>query len=156
MFFMGEEIGALKRYTYDNFLPNREDILGERAGNGQALFRFYQDLISLRRRLRSVRSRNIDILHQWNANRTLAFKRWDGDEETIIVTSFNNAPFANGYVIEKDWLAIPDAGWKEIFNSDAARYGGQNVGNGGAILYSSQGRLNVVIPANGLVVFVKQ
>jgi 1,4-alpha-glucan branching enzyme len=36
--------------------------------------------------------------------------------------------FANGYVIDKDLLAIPNAGWKQIFNSDAAIYGGQNVG----------------------------
>ncbi len=156
MFFMGEEIGAQKRYTYDNFLPNRENILGERAGNGKTLFRFYQDLISLSRRLRSVRSHNIDIVHQWNPNRVIAFKRWNGDEEVLIVASFNNTSFSNGYVIEKDLLAIPNAGWKEIFNSDAAIYGGQNMGNGGATIPSKQGRLNVVIPANGFVVFVKQ
>jgi 1,4-alpha-glucan branching enzyme len=156
MFFMGEEIGAQKRYTYDSFLANREDILGERAGNGTALFRFYQDLISLSRRLRSIRSHNIDILHQSNANRVVAFKRWSGDEEVIIVASLNNTSFANGYVIEKDLLAIPNARWKEIFNSDAAIYGGQNMGNGGATIPSDQGRLNVVIPANGFVVLVKQ
>jgi 1,4-alpha-glucan branching enzyme len=156
MFFMGEEIGAQKRYTFDNFLSNREDILGERTGNGKALFRFYQDLIGLSRRLRSVRSHNIDILHQWNPNRVIAFKRWNGDEEVIIVASFNNAAFANGYAIEKDLLAIPNAGWKEIFNSDAAIYGGQNIGNGGATLPSNQGRLTVAIPANGFVVLVKQ
>ena len=85
----------------------------------------------------------------------LAFKRWDGNEEVIIIASLNNAAF-NGYVIEKDLLAIPNAHWKEIFNSDAAIYGGQNIGNGGAIIPSNQGRLNVVIPANGFVVFVKQ
>jgi 1,4-alpha-glucan branching enzyme len=156
MFFMGEEIGAQKRYTYDNFLPNRENILGERAGNGKTLFRFYQDLISLSRRLRSVRSHNIDIVHQWNPNRVIAFKRWNGDEEVIIVASLNNTSFSNGYVIEKDLLAMPNAGWKEIFNSDAAIYGGQNMGNGGATIPSKQGRLNVVIPANGFMVFVKQ
>ena len=155
MFFMGEEIGAQKRYTYDNFLANREDILGERAGNGKALFRFYQDLISLSRRLRSVRSHNIDIVHQWNPNRIIAFKRWSGDEEVIIVASLNNTS-ANGYVIEKDLLAIPDAGWKEIFNSNAAIYGGQNMGNGGATIPSNQGRLNLTIPANSFVVLVKQ
>ena len=142
MFFMGEEIGAQKRYTYNNFLANREDILGERAGNGQAIFRFYQDLINLSRRLRSIRSHNIDILHHWNANRVIAFKRWSGNEEVIIVASLNNTAFANGYVIEKDLLAIPNAGWKEIFNSDAAIYGGQNMGNSGASVPSSQGRLN--------------
>lgn len=156
MFFMGEEIGAQKRYTYNHFLSNREDILGERAGNGKRLFRFYQDLISLSRRLRSIRSHNIDILHQSNPNRVLAFKRWSGDEEVMIVASFHNTSFASGYVIEKDVLAIPNAGWKEIFNSDAAIYGGQNMGNGGATISSNQGRLNVVIPASGFVVCVKQ
>ena len=156
MFFMGEEIGAQKRYTFDNFLSNREDILGERTGNGKALFRFYQDLIGLSRRLRSIRSHNIDILHQSNPNRVIAFKRWNGEEEVIIVASLNDTFFANGYVIEKDSLAIPNAGWKEVFNSDAAIYGGQNMGSWGAIIPSNQGRLNVVIPACGFVVFVKQ
>lgn len=155
MFFMGEEIGAQKQYTYDKFKENREDILGERNGAGKKLFCFYQELITLSRRLRSIRSRNIDILHAWNPNRVLAFKRWSGDEEVIIVASLNNAAF-NGYVIEKDLLAIPNARWKEVFNSDAAIYGGQNIGNGGATISSDQGRLNVVIPANGFVVFVKQ
>jgi 1,4-alpha-glucan branching enzyme len=156
MFFMGEEIGAQKQYKYDNFLVNREDILSERLGHGRALFRFYQDLLTLRRRLGSVRSRNIDILHHWNPNRVIAFKRWTGDEQVIIAASFSNGPFANGYAITEDPIAIPDAGWKEIFNSDAAVYGGQNIGNGGAIIPSNQGQLNVVIPAAGFVVLVKQ
>jgi 1,4-alpha-glucan branching enzyme len=156
MFFMGEEIGAQKRYTYNNFLSNREDILGERSGNGRRLFHFYQDLISLSRRLRSIRSHNIDLLHHSNPNRVIALKRWSGNEEVIIIASFNNTSFASGYVIEKDLLAIPNAGWKEIFNSDAAVYGGQNIGNGGATIPSHEGRLNVVLPANGVVVFVKQ
>lgn len=156
MFFMGEEAGAQKQFRYNDFLPNREDILSERGGNGRALFRFYQELITLRRRLISIRSHNIDILHHWNPNRVLAFKRWSGDEEVIIVASFNNAAFANGYVIEKDLLAIPNARWKEIFNSDAAVYSGQNIGNHGSIISSGEGRLNVVIPAAGFVVFVKQ
>jgi len=156
MFFMGEEIGAQKRYTYNNFLPNREDILGEREGNGKALFRYYQDLITLTHRLRPIRSHNIDILHQSNSNRVIALKRWSGDEQVIILASFNNTAFTNGYRIEKDLLAIPNAGWREIFNSDAAIYGGQNIGNAGATIPSSEGRLNVMIPASGLVVFVKQ
>jgi 1,4-alpha-glucan branching enzyme len=156
MFFMAEETGAQNYYTYNNFLLNREDILGERGGNGKNLFAFYRDLITLRRRLSAIRSRDIDILHQSNANRVIAFKRWHGDEQIIIVASLNNTAFASGYVVEKDALAIPNAGWKEVFNSDAALYGGQNVGNLGAIVHSGEGRLNVVIPASGFVVFVKQ
>jgi 1,4-alpha-glucan branching enzyme len=156
MFFMGEEIAAQKRYTFNNFLSHREDILGERSGNGKAMFRYYQDLITLSRRLRSIRSHNIDIVYQRNETRVIAFKRWTDEEEVIILGSFANNSFANGYIIEKDLVAIPNAGWKEIFNSDAAIYGGQNVGNGGAIISSNQGRLNAVIPASGFVVFVKQ
>jgi 1,4-alpha-glucan branching enzyme len=156
MFFMGEEIGAQKRYTHDNFLANREDILGERNGYGGPLFRFYQDIIGINRRLYSFHSNNIDILHQNNFNRVIVFKRWNGNEEVIIAASFNNSPFLNGYAIEKDLLAIPNAAWKEIFNSDASIYGGQNVGNSGSTLFSSQGRLEMVIPANGFVVFCKQ
>jgi 1,4-alpha-glucan branching enzyme len=156
MFFMGDEIGAQNAYKYNNILQSREDILTKRTGNGAKLFRFYQDLIALGRRLRSIRSHNIDILHQSNLNRVIAFKRWSGDEEVIILASLNNAAFANGYVIEKDAAAIPDAGWKEIFNSDADIYGGENVGNFGATIPSRQHRLNVVIPANAFVVLVKQ
>src|SRR5436309_3996291 len=74
MFFMGEEIGAQKHYTFNNFLASREDIFGERAGNGNALFRFYKDVITLSRRLRSIRSQNIDILHQSNANRVIVLQ----------------------------------------------------------------------------------
>ena len=156
MFFMGEEIGAQKRYTYDNFLANREDILNERNGNGAALFRFCQELISLRRRLHSLRSGNIDILHQSNANRVIAFKRWSGNQQVIVVASLNNEAFRNGYFIRKDELASPGGGWKEVLNSDSASYGGQNVGNLGGIVPSAEGQLKVVIPAMGCVVFVRQ
>ena len=120
------------------------------------MFRFYQDLISLGRRLRSIRSHDIDILHHANANRVIAFKRWSGDEQVIIVASFNNHAFTNGYVIGKDALAIPDGGWKEVFNSDAGIYGGQNIGNFGAIVQSRDHRIEVIIPPNGFVVLVKQ
>ena len=156
MFFMGEETGAQNRYTYNNFLSSREDILGERNGSGKTLFRFYQELITLTRRLPSIRSHNIDILHVSDSNRVIAFKRWTGDEQVIVLASLNNSAFANGYLVEKDLLGIQDGGWKEIFNSDSEAYGGQNVGNRGAVIASFGGRLNVVIPAGGFVVLVKQ
>jgi 1,4-alpha-glucan branching enzyme len=156
MFFMGEEIGAQKVYRYNDFINNREDILGEKSGDGRRLFTFYQELITVSGRLPSVRSHNIDILHQSNDNRVIVFKRWDASDQVIIAASLNNSPFADGYVVSKDPLAIPDGEWKEIFNSDAAVYGGQNVGNYGGILAASNGSINVKIPANGFVVLVRQ
>jgi 1,4-alpha-glucan branching enzyme len=53
-------------------------------------------------------------------------------------------------------MAIPDAGWREVFNSDAAIYGGQNVGNSGATIISRGGQFTANIPAKGFVVLVKQ
>jgi len=96
------------------------------------------------------------LLTATNSTRVIAFKRWNGDEEVIVVASLNNDAFTSGYIIEKDLVAIPDGLWKEIFNSDAAIYGGRNIGNRGATLRSGGGRLEVTIPANGFVLLVKQ
>lgn len=56
----------------------REDLAGERAGVGARMFRFYQDLIRMRRVNRALRSRQIDIVHASNSNRVIAFTRRDG------------------------------------------------------------------------------
>jgi len=156
MFFMGEEVGAQKKYTHDTFLANREDLLGDRLGVGAPLFRFYQDVITLSGRLRSVRTQNIDVLHAWNDTRVIAFKRWSGDEQVLVIASLSNTPYAGGYRIQRDRLAIPDGAWKELFNSDGEVYGGRNVGNRGAWLYSSNGAIEAVLPANGFLVLVRQ
>jgi 1,4-alpha-glucan branching enzyme len=156
MFFMGEEIGAQKRYTFDKFLGNREDILGEKIGNGAAMFRFYQDLITLNKKLSCVRGPNIDILHQSNTARVVAFKRWSATEQVIILASFNDTAFADGYRIQKDSLGIPDGGWRESFNSNSRFYGGDDTGNGGGTVWAGGGALTAVLPASGFVVLVKE
>ncbi len=68
----------------------------------------------------------------------------------LVAGNLSNMAFATGYWIHSD--RIDDAGWTEIFNSDAAIYGGSNVGNAGATLTGSNGALNIVLPAAGLVV----
>lgn len=155
MFFMAEKSAAQKYYTYSNVLTSREDILGDSTGLGARMFRFYQDAITLSSRLRSVRSHNIDILHCHDSNRVIVFKRWSVEEQVIVFASLNNSSFGNGYVVRKDLPAIPNGFWKEIFNSDAEIFGGANVGNAGGIIQSSDGAIEVVIPANGFVIFAK-
>lgn len=150
MFLMGEEIGAQRSYRYGDFISNREDLLGERQTNGQRLFLFYQDIIRLRLNNAGLRSPNIDIIHVHNANRIIAFRRWDNSQEFLIVASLNNHPFGAGYAIESSRLG--NGTWHEIFNSDAAPYGGNSIGNLGGSISSSNGRIYVVIPANGFVV----
>ena len=156
MFLMGEEIGAMKPYKVFDFLSHRENILGDRVGLGANMFRFYQDIITLSRRLTSIQTHNIYIVYRSNQNRVLVIKRWKGIEQILIFISLNNRPFSNGYQIEADLMSIPDREWREIFNSDGAVYGGANTGNAGAAIRSEQGRLNVIIPANGFVIFEGQ
>jgi 1,4-alpha-glucan branching enzyme len=153
MFLMGEEIGAQKPFRYIDFLQNREDLFGEGQTNGQRLFRFYQDIIQLRHSHSGLRSHWIDIIDVHNANRVIAFRRWDATEELLVVASLNNDPFGSGYTIENSRLG--DGQWREIFNSDAQIYGGDNVGNFGEMIPSLNGHIHVVIPANGFVVLQK-
>lgn len=150
MFFMGEETAFQNDYSYDAFLNQRQDFAAERNGNGRNMFRFYQDLIKNCRRSGAARSPNIDILHVHNDNRVIVFHRFHGTEHLLVFASFNDTPFSNGYRVNAERL--PDALWREIFNSDSSYYGGNNVGNGTREICAEWGDMNVVIPANGFVV----
>lgn len=153
MFLMGEEIGAQKPYRYQDFWQNQEDLLGEKAGSGARLFQFYQDLIRLRQAHAGLRSRQIEIVHVHNIHRVIAFRRWDEQEELLVVASLNNAPFTHEYDLKHERLGNQQ--WQEIFNSDAIGYGGSNVGNFGETIAAMAGYLHLELPANGFVVFQK-
>ncbi|CAA9319725.1 MAG: GH13 / GH13_10 / GH13_9 / GH13_11 / GH13_36 [uncultured Gemmatimonadetes bacterium] len=156
MFFMGEEIVAQNIYKFDNVESAKEDLLGERRGNGARMFRFYQELIRLRRRHPAIRSREIDVIHAHDANRVIAFTRRKGENELLVVASLNNQPFAAGYVLDTSAQRLPGGLWQEIFNSDSATYGGSGLGNFSASLPCDNGRIDLRIPANGFVVLQKR
>ena len=153
MFFMGEEVGASRPYRYADFINAREDYHALRQGPGANLFRFYQDLIRLRLTHAALRSTNIDIIYTHDANRVLAFRRWGGSAELLVVASLNNAAFAEGYSMQSS--NIVDGQWREIFNSDASIYGGSGLTNAGSIA-SAGGVVTVRMPANSVLVFQRQ
>ncbi|MEX5259340.1 alpha amylase C-terminal domain-containing protein [Kocuria sp. CPCC 205263] len=152
MFVMGEEICAQRVYKYDNVRTSREDILGERQGHGANLFRYYQDVIRLSRGSRAIRSRNIDIIRASDDNRVIAFTRREGTTQELVIASLNNRPFADGYVMHSTVDRLPPGGWQEIFNSDSHFCGGSDLGNYSATLLCHDGRIEVRLPANGLIV----
>jgi hypothetical protein len=47
---------------------------------------------------------------------------------------------------------LPDARWREVFNSDGKSYGGNNVGNANGELISRAGSITAVLPATGFIV----
>jgi 1,4-alpha-glucan branching enzyme len=154
MFFMGEEVGAQKPYTWDKFMENREDIAGLRDGAGAQLFRFYQDVIRFSRRHSAVRAQTIDIIHVNDVGRVIAFTRSAGSDELLVIATLSNSSFAE-YVVQTDSWRLPEGHWREVFNSDAGIYGGTNSGNNGATLSVSSGRIQVTLPANSFLVFAK-
>ena len=152
MFFMGEEVGAWEPYRYDDFLSHRQDFPVLRSGVGAGLFRFYQDLIRVRAARASMRSRNIEILHTHNADRVLAFRRWQENEECFVVVSLNNTSFSS-YRIQN--AHIGDGTWREVLNSDAADYGGW-----GRVLVdpatSAKDSITLSLPANSIIVLQRE
>jgi 1,4-alpha-glucan branching enzyme len=149
MFLMGEEVGAAKPFTYDGFLEQREDLHGERAGAGQYLFRFYCELIRLRRRHHALAAPNIELVHVHDADRVLAFRRWKGPEQYLVLATLSERGWPDGYELAAP--AIPAGSWREIFTSDDPAYGGDGLSNG-ATIGLCDGKLRVRLPARGFVV----
>jgi 1,4-alpha-glucan branching enzyme len=153
MFLMGEEIGAAKYFRYNDFFLNKEDLIGERTGDGQFLFRFYQDLIAFVTANPATRSTTLDVIYVHNENRVIAFTRTAPTQQLLVVANLNDTPFQQGYVIATDPSRLASGGWQEVFNSDAAIYGGANIGNAGATLQAAGGQINALIPAHGFTIF---
>ena len=150
MFFMGEEIGATADYRYDDFISHRDDLIGERTGEGRRLYRYYQDVIALRKQAAGLRSRDVRTVYVHDANRVLGFLRTNGFDDLVVLVNLSNDPWAQGYWITN--APIADGNWREVLNSDSELYGGWNIGNGTAMLSSRSGAIEVVLPAVGLVV----
>ena len=153
MFFMGEEVGASEPYRYNDFIDHRENFPALREGAGANLFRFYQELIRLRLAHRALRSRNIDVLHVHDANRVLAFRRWEEGDELLVIASLNNTAFAGGYRVQSPRIA--DGRWREIFNSDTAGYGGDGLVDAEPVT-AVGGVFSPRLPANSVLVFQRQ
>ncbi|MEM4251745.1 MAG: alpha-isopropylmalate synthase regulatory domain-containing protein, partial [Candidatus Bathyarchaeia archaeon] len=110
---------------------------------------FYRDALALRNSSPAFEAdASVNRVYTHNDNSVMAFTRKDGNEEYLIVASLNKNNFENYK------MNIPAGQWKEVFNSDAARYGGSNFGNYGATI--NGGYTGINIPAGGYVVFKKQ
>ncbi|SER89171.1 1,4-alpha-glucan branching enzyme [Sphingobium sp. YR768] len=153
MFFMGEEVGAQEPYRYHDWIHHREDLLAMRQGGGARLFAYYQDVIGLRHAQPALRSAEVMIVHSHNANRVLAYRTWQGDEDFLVALTLNNGGFPDGYVFAHP--AIADGLWREVLNSDDARFGGSGMINS-APLQASDSRINPRLPANAIIVLQRE
>jgi len=161
--FMGQEFLEDKQWSWD---PTSSNLIwwgGLNPGTDPAManhLRFTQDLIRLRWNQPALRGENVNPFQVHNQNRVIAFHRWlDGTGQDVIVVAT---------LAETNWydyaIGLPLAGhWTEAFNSDLYDNFPNPIvaGNEGAItasgppLHGFSTSANIVIPANGFVVFTR-
>ena len=118
-----------------------------------------RDMTWLRRRSTALRGdASQNVFHVDEQNNVVAWHRWNqtGDD-LVIVASLANS------VLENYCLGLPLGGvWLELYNSDAAAYGGENRGNSGQVTANGGARdglpasVCITLPRMGLVVFGRQ
>lgn len=160
--FMGQEFLEDKQWSWDlsqNLLIWWDGVSGTDRAMVNHL-RFTQDLVRLRWRQPALRSDSVRAFHVHNVNRVIAYHRWiEGQGRDVIVVASLN---------ENTWwtynIGFPSGGrWLELFNSDVYENWVNPIiaGNGGAIdanggpAHGFPTSANIVIPANGVVVFAR-
>jgi 1,4-alpha-glucan branching enzyme len=162
--FMGQEFLEQKQWNCDP--ADSAHLIGwaglDTASDQSMVnhLRFTQDVIRLRWNQPALRSENVHAFHVHNQNRVIAFHRWlDGTGNDVIVVATLAETTWYNYAIGFPYPGL----WLEVFNSDVYdNWVNPSVaGNGGAIsasggpLHGFQASANVVIPANGIVVFAR-
>jgi len=161
--FMGQEFLEDKQWSWDPRSANLIWWAGLDTGTDKARvnhLRFTQDLIRLRWNHPALRGDHVNPFHVHNQNRVIAFHRWlDGTgEDVVVVATLNEATWYNY------GIGFPFSGyWREVFNSDVydnwvnpmVAGNGGGIGASGPPLHGFRASANVVIPANGFVVFAR-
>ncbi len=133
MLFMGGEFGQWWEWNHDDslqwYLCQYESHLG--------LQRYVRDLNWLYRNEPALYEVDFDWTgFQWIdfndiENSVIAFLRKDRDQNHLIVCVCNFTPVPR----YQYHIGVPSMGWyREVLNSDAASYGGSNLGNGGGVM----------------------
>ena len=156
LLFMGSEFGQWREWNHDReldwFLLEEPDHRG-----AQHLVR---DLNRLYRTEPALHQLDSDprgfrwLIGDDRGNSVLAWLRRDAEGRPLLVIGNFTPVVREGYRV-----GVPQEGrWQEIFNSDAACYGGSNVGNGGGILaegtpaHGEQYSLQLTLPPLGVVI----
>jgi 1,4-alpha-glucan branching enzyme len=79
----------------------------------------------------------------------VAFRRWKGAEEYLIVATLSDHGWPDGYALTG--AGLMEGSWIEVFSSDNPRYGGGGLTNAGT-LHTHGRTLNLKLPSRGFVV----
>jgi len=155
LLFMGCEFGQWREWSHDRELD--WSLLGEEQHAG--VQRLVGDLNRLYQQETSLHQRDAEpegfawVVGDDSTNSVFAWLRWNRVGEPLLVVA-NMTP-----VPRYDYrLGVPTMGhWEEIFNSDAQRYGGSNLGNMGQIqaldtpLHGQTASISLTLPPLGVI-----
>jgi 1,4-alpha-glucan branching enzyme len=132
LMFMGDEFAQWREWNHDRSLDWH--LLNDPPHAGMR--RFIQDLNAHYRAERPLYETDLDGEgFRWidcndNENSVVSLVRYARDHRDFLVTIFNFTPVPRA----EYRIGVPEPGYyTEILNSDAAFYGGSNVGNGGGV-----------------------
>ena len=157
LLFMGCELAQPTEWNHDAQLP--WDLLHDEKHAG--IQRLVRDLNRLHGLEPALHARDADHAHfRWlvgddAAQSVFVWQRHGHDGDPPVVIAMNMTPDPrHDYCV-----GVPEGGnWTEIFNSDAALYGGSNTGNGGRLetrdeaMHGNSATLSLTIPPLGLVI----
>ena len=158
LLFMGSEIAQDTEWNHDSSLPWALLDRPFHAG----IQRLIQDLNRLYRTLPALHERDCEgegfewlVMHDAD-NSVFAWQRKGLKETDRCVVIVNFTP----QVLEGYRVPVPFTGrWREVLNSDAAIYGGSNVGNNGtvtAVMSRDIPELHIVVPPLAALYFVPE
>jgi 1,4-alpha-glucan branching enzyme len=158
LLFMGSEIAQDTEWNHDGSLPWH--LLDRPLHAG--IQRLIQDLNRLYRTLPALHERDCEgegfewlVMHDAD-NSVFAWQRKGLKEADRCVVIVNFTP----QVLEGYRVPVPFTGrWREVLNSDAAVYGGSNVGNNGtvtAVMSRDIPELHIVVPPLAALYFVPE
>jgi 1,4-alpha-glucan branching enzyme len=159
--FMGQEFGQWREWSEARGL----DWQLLELPTHQGVRKWTQDLNHFYKTQPSLYERDLDWEgFQWIEandadNSTFSYMRFATDKNDFIVVAINFTPVP----LQNYRLGVPAAGYyQELLNSDAAVYGGGNVGNGGGVQSKPeqwrewQHSLDLTVPPLGMVVLKRQ
>jgi 1,4-alpha-glucan branching enzyme len=131
MIFQGEEF--LQPGWFDNSVHNNY-LNWSLVTHHSGIVQLYKDLITLRKSYSALRSGNVNVFHVNNNNKVIAYHRWSGYQNMVVIANFGNTSYSN---YEIGW---PE--WKTgycVFNSDWNGYSSNFGNHGGWTAYPQSG-----------------
>ena len=115
MLWMGQEFGEHKRKSESVTQPKKIAWPLLEKDLNQNLFEAYKHLIALRKKSMAIQSDNIEFFHENPDSKVLAYLRWHGEDQRVVIVANLSNQYLGGYRVPN----FPASGtWRELMGSE--------------------------------------